>query len=477
MSLEEKKEELLSIAKSWYSGESIPELTLSDLEFDAKENEILAEDPTWDYRVLLDSQGESRTHYYPMPKIKKRQETELSMDEVYEKLLKKPDVYSLPKYDGGGLTIYYNEGALYDAITRSSQVAGKRQLSKISSMVPKTLIDKDIVAIECEVICTLDKGHGDLSRQAATGLLNSNSLQERCEDELTIVGIKVRFKDGVSKNWVESLISLPTIELNGKVTFLPSPISRGKYKGNKFTCDSFEALIDGIVEYNGVTEEHLAHKLYFNEKVSAIIKRIHWGHTASSLKYVPKYDFNTVKVDGTNVSCATAGGTAQLKKMKCGVGASVNIIKSGLTIPQVHSLTDPKSGSENYSLPFNCECGCALDWKDELNGGLYCSSPECKVNLNVLNSQLKEEGEYSDLRDLISNNPIKFLTSYFKIPRFNGWIKLKSPGVESKVITDLLNVNLDPKTTVETYFHVSGLQSDVMTKLNGVIKTFLKNNI
>lgn len=353
MLIEDKKEALLELANAWYNGEDFD--PVSDLEFDALENEIKEIDPDWDYREHLNSQGKDIKHYIPMVKVEKMQETEKSMQEVFEEMELDPDSDTSPKYDGGGLCLYYKEGKLYDALTRSSTTSGKRQLSKILSMVPNEIDDEDIVAIECEALCTLDKGHGDLSRQAATGLLNSNSLQERCENEVTIIAFKVRFKPGTLKEdeWVQSVKNLPTLNNGKNITFMPTPFNQGKYIGNKFEWDNLTFLIDGIVEYkNG---KSLAHKLYYNEKKTSTITKIEWNLTESSLKYVPKYIYETVNIDGTDCSRATAGGTAQLWKMKCGVGAEVEIIKAGLTIPQV---LRPVSKKITYDYPiFKSEMG------------------------------------------------------------------------------------------------------------------------
>lgn len=360
MNLQEKKSELLELAKSWYTGlESVE--SISDMEFDRMENEIKKLDPSWDYRVHLDSQGDSRKHYYPMKKVLKRQELIYSMSEVFEQVESLGGV-TAPKYDGAGICLYYSEGILFDAITRSSQESGKRQISKVSNMVPKEILNRDIVAIECEAIVDLKHGFGDSSRSKANGLVNSNSKQEECEKYLTLVGFKLRYKndevvsvDKMSKD----LFSIQSILIGSNYTFITTPLSEGSYKGNKFVSKEVKSLIDGVVSYfdigsstynhylnlgyikEGATE--LAQKIYFNEKKVTKVTGIEWNLHPGALKYVPKYVYNSVNVDGTNCSRATGGGTAQLKKMKCGIGSEVEIIKAGLTIPQVFRPTSNKT--------------------------------------------------------------------------------------------------------------------------------------
>lgn len=588
--LQDLKDELVEIALAWYSN-SDKEDAISDLAFDKKEKEIKDLDPDWDYRLHLYPQGSDHVHPYPMDKVKKMQEMNRSMQEVLNEVLLEKGTHSSPKYDGGGLALYYREGLLTNAITRSSQISGKNQLAKMMKMVPQVLDDTDIVAIECEAICTFDKGWGDLSRQNACGLLNSNSLQDRVESDLTIIGFKVRYKDGVEKDWIEGTKKLPTVKVGGNITFMPTPFNEGKYEGNKFYCDQFSALIDGIVIYkNG---ESLAHKLYFNEKKVSKITKIEWNHTSSSLKYVPKYIYDSVSIDGTDCSRAACGGTADLKKQKTGVGAEVEVIKSGLTIPQVLRPTSNKvkyrlpklsenhlsefksryegelelidlgesvsiagtkyeieihadhyeflkafdlyrliitegttdyekmfihqhvpnkrevtpkelkgkteseksdlyfsvamegllsdvtkvssfNTSEDYSLPAECGCGVKLEWKDELNGGLYCTNFECKVNLEVLGNQLTESG--LTLRDLIDTKPVHFIEAYMKCPRFGGDKKLKPGMTLASFSSEITNLK-DPLETLDSHFHLSGLQREVVEKLNGVIYQFIKNNI
>lgn len=590
MNLEDLKEELLEIAIEWYANSSSQD-SVSDLEFDEKENAIKKLDPDWDYRLHLYEAGTDVKHHYPMIKVAKMQEVERSMDEVFEDMNSKVGSINAPKYDGGGIALYYREGVLFDAITRSSQMTGKSQLTKMMSMVPLTLEDKDIVAIECEAVCSKDKGFGDLARQNACGLLNSNSMQEKVEENLTVIAFKVRFKNEEEMDWVKATKALPTLKKGNNITFMPTPFNEGVYSGNKFTIGELEFLIDGIVEFHD--GESLAHKLYYNDKKDSVIEKLEYNHTPSSLKYVPKYIYESVNIDGTECSRATASGTAEMKSKKAGVGAKVEIIKSGLTIPQVFrvkakemwyimncsnqststfmkndcesrgleiklstdndfwfsfyadyytavkvttvyhnhrkasltavamnaimdtsvvefkdipkklkitkysqehfdfiydeelksTLVELKEASsfyysENYSLPTQCECGYLMDWKDELNGGLYCANSTCKVNLKVLETQLENTG--LKLSDLITNNPIKFINEYFKCPRFGGLKKLKTSEGKSleSFSYDLLHLpKCEPHKVLSDHFHLSGLQNEVVEKLDKLIAHFIKKNL
>lgn len=410
MNLEEKKEQILEVARNWYLGLDT-DSPMSDLEFDALENEILKEDPAWDYRDHLNLQGETKTHYVDMTKVNKFQETERGMDEVFKDLRTKKGLISNPKLDGGGLILYYKKGKLYDALTRSSQKDGKRQYDKVKTMVPTVIENKKIVAIECEAVVDLKHGFGDLSRQKATGLLNSNSLQEECEKYLTIAAFKVRYEEeNLMAKKAKDLSDLPTLMNGNNITFHPIPLNEGTYQGNKYTCKHLGThdvtyLIDGIVAhfdpYSAIHDEYLAnkkiksgrdavaHKLYFNEKKFSTITDIEWNLHIGALKYVPKYKYNTVNVDGTNCSAATAGGTAQLFKMKCGIGAEVEIIKAGLTIPQV---LRPVSLTQNF--------GYEVVMKD-----LTMISPEVdKLMESIKDTVESNSHEVSTSSDMISGN-------------------------------------------------------------------------
>lgn len=594
MTLQDKKDNLEHLAKAWYLGIDNDE-SISDMMFDDLENEILKEDPNYNYRSTIESQGDTRTHYFSMNKVRKVQEKEKSMQEVYDEA-KLSDEETAPKYDGSGLALYYNNGKLYDALTRSSQATGKRQLEKILSMVPNTLKNKDIVAIECEVVVDLVHGLGDSSRSKANGLVNSNSMQQECEELLTVIGFKLRYKQGKEPESIlqmlKDLQDIPSVKVGSNYTYVSTPVNTGEYKGNKYTGTTkdgivVQALIDGIVSYFNVDSksynkyldkkwikpgmDSIAQKIYFNEKKESTITDIEWNLHQSSLKYVPKYIYDTVIVDGTNCSRANVGGTAQLKSMQCGIGAKVEVIKAGLTIPQVFRPVSDKisfetelytfdfsdipqseldtiksawssniddikrtkirdrvyikfnnmnkydldkfisyisehfdklkfksleikptlNTSNQFNLPFKCGCGSTIGIEHELNGGLYCPNTLCSVNkqkiLDIIDSRNQT------IQEFIIEDPVKFVASVLKVPRFNGEKLLKydknkfiSSFVDKKgktsnvydkyTLQEYAQEVIDTKETLNTtikYFNLTGLQLKVLEKFNVLVDTLI----
>lgn len=460
------KLEFLKIARDWYLGME----SISDFEFDTYEEELRKKYPDWDYRDHLDLQGVDHLHYIPMEKIPKVKDKSITPTSLISKYGGTLDY--LPKYDGCGVCLYYKDGKLHDVLTRSNQVSGKRQYDKFKSMVPTDLPNKDIVAIECEAVIDLKHGWDQKSRSKANGLVNSNSMQEECEKLLTLVAFKVRFKDNRSE-FINELIDLPTIRYKDNVTFLPSPVSSGSFVKNVFTGmnknrDTIQALCDGIVlikdpDFNGVDR---AYKLYANDMKTSTITNIEWNLHPESLKYVPKYRYTPVELDGTICKAASATGLKTLRRDRCGVGSTVQVQKSGVTIPKVIPIKGQES--DVFNLPIICGCNTLISEKDELNDGLYCPNEKCHVIKDKLTQKLNES-KYSSFEEFLRRDPLRFIREVVKVPRFNAD---QLDTSEDLYDFDLMQTSVHEVVT--SLCHLTELQLKVLTIFT---KRFINNGL
>lgn len=94
----------------------------------------------------------------------------------------------------------------------------------------------------------------------------------------------------------------------------------------------------------------------------------------------PVICFDTVNINGANVSRATGYGFGYLVEKKIGVGSVVSVVKSGGIIPHAALVRKPKDRKE--ILPKKCLCGAKLVHTD---ADSYCSQPQkCKYTQYAL---------------------------------------------------------------------------------------------
>ena len=145
--------------------------------------------------------------------------------------------------------------------------------------------------------------------------------------------------------------------------------------------------IDGIVfAYNdmiygkslGETSHHPLHSIAFkfeDETAETTLREVEWSMGRTG-QLTPVAIFDTVELDGTEVSRASLHNISILKLLKLGIGDTISVAKMNMIIPQiVENLTE----SDSLNIPETCPIcnGQTVVSKDNESEILLCENPEC----------------------------------------------------------------------------------------------------
>ncbi len=149
--------------------------------------------------------------------------------------------------------------------------------------------------------------------------------------------------------------------------------------------------IDGLVitydniEYGkslGMTGHHPKHSLafkFYDEEVTTTLRDVEWtmGKTGS---LCPVAIFDSVEIDGTEVSRASVHNWSMVQDLELGIGDTITVYKANMIIPQI---ADNLTRSGTVTFPDECPiCGeLTKIVKDKDTKVVVCDNPDCKGKL------------------------------------------------------------------------------------------------
>lgn len=387
--------EIKDAAQKYYEDGSSP---LTDIEFDAKVDELRELDPDadvlsvgWGYDINTDSTpGEKVAHRYGVVGSldKCHNWKELGSDFQWRSL-----AASL-KLDGISIALYYRNGKLQQALTRGDGSTGIDVTPKILKIEPKLKqldTDKEFTgAVRGEIVMSFAafnayaKIHSEAKnpRNTTAGLINAKEVS----DDLKYLSIIVYTVIGdecnrTAFNRVNNMVSW----LRAHFPAVAPYKVLGEMKSTDLQ-DAMEALkdewygtypADGIVlnqlgtvrDGNNITYIAKAFKFQAESKVTEVID-VEWS--LSKTHYlIPRVHVAPVELSGTTVEYCTGFNAQYIRDNNIGSGAKVEITKSGEIVPYILRVAEPGS----VALPVKCpDCGTTLDW----NGvHLQCPNPGC----------------------------------------------------------------------------------------------------
>lgn len=112
-----------------------------------------------------------------------------------------------------------------------------------------------------------------------------------------------------------------------------------------------------------------------DEIKETILREIEWSPSRTGL-INPVAIFDTIDLEGTNVSRASLHNISYVEDLKLGIGDRITVYKANMIIPQIaENIT--KSG--NLTIPSVCPvCGGATEVRQDSDTKmLYCSNTQC----------------------------------------------------------------------------------------------------
>ncbi|WJZ23560.1 NAD-dependent DNA ligase [Listeria phage LIS04] len=352
--------------------------TISDEAFDSIIDQLRSLDPEnpvltqvgWGYDVSKSSLEKVPHRYIKVGSLDKVK----SKNGVIKKLGNQTLV-ATPKLDGLTVVLYYVKGVLIRAVTRGNGKIGQDVTSKLSVLVDSHLVAAQNFtgAIRGEFILPLDnwkKYYSDSPspRNVAAGVLNRKSVSESELELFKFVAYSVVASNLDHKSKVDSLAWMFNSCCFEVTPFKHYPIDMCTPENVKADIEEISNLtqypLDGLVltvdEFDDKLEDgtipvsEIAYKVVSDTAISKIVK-IEWSLTRTGL-YTPVAVIEPVELSGATIKRASVYNAQFVQSQGLGVGATVEIVRSGEIIPVVSEVLE----SAEVSLPTETEDGTPL---------------------------------------------------------------------------------------------------------------------
>ncbi len=194
-------------------------------------------------------------------------------------------------------------------------------------------------------------------RNAVGGIINRKTISEEIKD-ISFVAYEVLYPEMKPSDQMKLLETLDVETVLYSVD---------KKTGNNILSskllhhrDNYEYIIDGeIVKDDNIYEttdknpEHaFAFKMVLTSQIAeAKVVDVIW--TPSKDGYLkPRVQIETIYLDGVNITYATGFNAAFIENNKIGIGAIIELIRSGDVIPHIRSVTVPADEAKMPSVPY-----------------------------------------------------------------------------------------------------------------------------
>lgn len=282
-----------------------------------------------------------------------------------------------PKFDGGSVVAYYNNGVLSKILSRGDGEEGFDITRNLIHAVPTTINDKNITAVRGEVMISFESAeqlNATHPRNKAVGL--SQSINSDPEELKTL---KIIFYDLPEDTGPEIEILSKLRGLGFTIPFFNKFNNWNEFKkfanSHNKTQITISELggtfpIDGLVLTLENRQKSVAYK-FANDIGESEVLGISWQLSRTG-RYVPVLNIKPIQLSGANISRVTANNFEWLTQSQAGVGSIINIVRSNEVIPMLVGVKQP---STDFCIPDICEeCGSPLI---RIGKDLMCNNSAC----------------------------------------------------------------------------------------------------
>ena len=415
--------ELLNYYRNEYYNNQRSEI--SDFEYDqlfdeltALEQEtgfIMAASPTQTVGYEVKSELKKVTHNHPMLSLDKTKD----INDVV-KFLNGREGVVMAKMDGLTCSLRYLNGQLVSAETRGDGEIGEDILhcAKTIKNIPLHINCMDEVIIDGEVIISYDdfeKINAILPddqkykhpRNLASGSIRQLDSEVAAQRNMQFIAWKL-IKGYDSNSFLDRLKFMTILGFTMVATGIISSLQAFKNKhGN---TDDYPYMLEGLVDkikemskearypidgcvfgYNdvaygdslGATGHHLRSQLaykFYDELYETKLLDVEWTMGKTNT-LTPTAIFQTVNIDGTDVSKASLHNISIIKKLGLTNNCTVRVYKANQIIPQIDSCL--QDGNSTIEIPQYCPvCGGLTEVvKENESEVLMCKNPNCSGKL------------------------------------------------------------------------------------------------
>lgn len=439
--------------------------------------------------------------YSELPKTK-HESPMLSLDKTKDplvlqaKLSNKEGVLSW-KLDGLTIVLTYENGKLTKAVTRGNGNIGEvvTENAKRFIGVPLEIPYKEKLILRGEAVISYAdfqsinaegkyKNPRNLA-SASVRLLNSPEVLKRkvrfivfeiITTEIPYVTDRFTWISNLGFNVVDYVIVdsnniLPTIQE-----------FQNKIEDNPIPTDGLVLTFNDI-KYGqslGSTGKFPRHSMAFKWKddvVESVLRNVVWQTSRTGI-INPVAIFDTVEIEGTDVSRATLNNVSYIKQLKLGIGDTIECYKANMIIPQVLcSVTQ----SNSLEIPNVCPTcgGIAKIIKENESEILYCMNDTCPAKLiNQLAHYASRDAMNIDglsgkrIEFLVEQGWVNCIADLYDLDQYRiQWSNMK--GWTTKSIDKLLNaIEKSKQTTPERFIYALGIPKIGRSQAKELMKKF-----
>lgn len=352
-----KKEKIYLEAKeAYYEGTPIME----DHEFDILEAELKEEGSEVINIIGYKTKGALYKHRTPMKSLDKIkfQENYIPFKEFLNWLKLANDDVTIewsPKFDGNAVNLIYFNGKLIKGLTRGDGKEGQDITDKIKHIVPNNISLDGYIEIRGEVVISKKAfqffaNDYKNERNFVAGMLNRDKLDKNILYHLDFLAFEIKptlddnnLFDLEDYGFIPIKRKIVSIkELKNKENFLKIYLEFEKYRSDcPYLLDGFVGKFDISMRTENMETDHhpkwaLAVKFppkIGQTKILSIDLQV--GNTGA---LIPVANLEPVNLDGSIVKRVILHNYQWAKDNKVGVGAEIEIVKSGDIIPKVYKV-------------------------------------------------------------------------------------------------------------------------------------------
>lgn len=369
--------------------------SISDAQFDKLYDELKTHYPESE---ILSSVGNDMKDGFPKAKHlmvmgsqEKIKTEEQLKDWISKKNIQFPVVAEW-KLDGISIELQYEKGIFVSAVTRGDSKIGDEISSNVIRMkgVPKKIDPSFTGAVRGEILMDKnifkEKYSNDFAnpRNLASGIAKSKE-GNNCED-LTVVCYDVFDMNGAHKFRVESDRKL-FLFLNQFIfvgSFDCHDIQEVLRVTNSFKerREFYDYAVDGVVLKQDIIDFEDRKNLrpdkqrafkWEDEGIETILRHVEWSRSGTT--YTPIAIFDTITIEGTEVSRASLANESLIKDLDLAIRDAILVTKRNMIIPKIESVTKRPINRIQIDPPITCECCGEYLIRD--NKKLYCNNQKC----------------------------------------------------------------------------------------------------
>ena len=363
---------------------------------------ILPDSPTQKVNYTVVNELQKVEHNHPMLSLDKTKNIEEIKAFVGDK-----DWIAMLKMDGLTCSLLYENGKLVRAETRGDGEVGEdiTHNAMVIPSIPKRIQYTGRLVVDGEIVCRLGcfkefEGLYKNPRGFASGsirLLDSNECYKRnltfvawdIIGDLYVNGFKVKFLRNKLEWLFDNCFIVVPYYIYGDydIDIVPDMLvdMNAHFTSFCYPIDGIVFKLDNISEYDamGRTDHHfrggLAYKLY-DELYETKLLDIEWTMGKTNT-LTPTAIFETVNIDGTDVSKASLHNVSIIKKLGLTNNCTVKVYKANQIIPQIDSCL--QDGNSLIKIPKYCPvCGGETEVVTEnASEVLMCKNPNCSGKL------------------------------------------------------------------------------------------------